>query len=84
MGVTGPQEVVEYARFLGIDPLREPHLLSIAQEGLVAPLPDGWTEHEDDSGNVYYHQVSPPPWHARIHCTNRRASADADVFRPAE
>jgi len=50
----------------------------------VAPLPDGWTEHEDDSGNVYYHQVSPPLWRASIRCTNRRASADADVFRAAE
>jgi len=51
-------QVVEYARFLGIDPLREPHLLAIAQEGLVAPLPDGWTEFEDGEGNLYYHQAS--------------------------
>ena len=39
-------QVVEYARFLGIDPLREPHLLAIAQEGLVAPLPDVRRERE--------------------------------------
>ena len=51
----GAQDVIEYAKYLGIDPLKEPQLLPIAQEGLCAPLPDGWTEHENDEGNIYYH-----------------------------
>uniref|UniRef100_A0A0C3U4P7 WW domain-containing protein n=1 Tax=Guillardia theta (strain CCMP2712) TaxID=905079 RepID=A0A0C3U4P7_GUITC len=47
--------VIEYAKYLGVDPLREPQLLRIAQEGLVAPLPDGWSEHTNDHGEVFYH-----------------------------
>ena len=35
-------EVVDYAKFLGIDPLTEPQFLWIAREGLKAPLPEGW------------------------------------------
>jgi hypothetical protein len=55
----GPQpsteEVHDYARYIGMDPLAEPHLLWIAEEALVAPLPPGWTEHYDEQDEPYYH-----------------------------
>jgi len=54
----GASEIMEYAQYLGIDPLKEPQLLRIAEEGLQAPLPDGWSEHEDPDGNIYYHHIS--------------------------
>ena len=38
------QDVLDYARYLGIDPQHEPQLLWIAQEGFEAPLP-GRTAH---------------------------------------
>jgi centrosomal protein CEP164 len=34
--------VIEYAKFLGIDPMKEPEFLWIAREGLTAPLPEDW------------------------------------------
>ena len=36
------EEVLAYARSLGIDPVKEPYLLFIAREGIRAPLPKGW------------------------------------------
>ncbi len=44
------QVVVEYAVYLGIDVQAEGHLLWIAEEGLRAPLPDGYSEHADSDG----------------------------------
>ena len=35
-------EIHEYAREIGIDPDREPDLLWLAREGIVAPLPREW------------------------------------------
>ncbi|XP_076237979.1 centrosomal protein 164 isoform X2 [Calliopsis andreniformis] len=51
------EEVLEYARRLGIDPDAEPHLLELAREGLMAALPKGWLPclHE---GSCYYYQPS--------------------------
>jgi len=48
------QEVKDYATYLGIQP-SEPDLLWIASEGLVAPLPQGWTEHRTADANPYFH-----------------------------
>ena len=35
-------EVIDYATRIGIDPKCEPHLLFLAREGLMKPLPDHW------------------------------------------
>eukprot|EP00505_MAST-04D_sp_SCG-Rhode-Island_P001095 Stramenopile-MAST_4_protein_1095 len=50
-------EVIEFAKYLGIDPNKESSLLWIAQEAIKAPLPDGWTDHTDESGNVYFYNT---------------------------
>lgn len=46
---------MEYAKYLGIDPIREKDLLYIAKEGLKAPLPSDWKPIQDQHGDVYYH-----------------------------
>eukprot|EP01052_Picozoa_sp_SAG31_P072711 SAG31_NODE_31700_length_365_cov_0.774436_1_plen_92_part_01 len=38
------QHIIEYARYIGIDPATEAPLMWIAQEGCDAPLPKGWGE----------------------------------------
>jgi hypothetical protein len=48
------QVVVEYAVYLGIDVHAEGHLLWIAEEGLRAPLPPGFSEHADADGTPYF------------------------------
>ena len=35
-------EIFEYAKSIGIDPIKERDLLFIAREGMVAPLPPNW------------------------------------------
>ena len=35
-------EIVEYAEYLGLDPVDDRDLLYIAKEGLKAPLPQNW------------------------------------------
>lgn len=35
-------ELLEFAKVIGIDPDKEPELLWIAREGIVAPLPEEW------------------------------------------
>ncbi|XP_014778138.1 centrosomal protein of 164 kDa isoform X2 [Octopus bimaculoides] len=48
-------EILEYARTIDIDPETEPHLMWIAQEGILAHLPDDWRVCEDlTSGHIYY------------------------------
>jgi centrosomal protein CEP164 len=39
-------------QFLGLDLEVDTDLMWIAVEGLSAPLPDGWSEHVDDKGNL--------------------------------
>ena len=46
--------MVEYAVYLGLDPQAEGHLLWIAEEGLRAALPAGWTEHLDSDGTPFF------------------------------
>ena len=48
-------EIIEFAKYLGIDPSSESSLLWIAQEAIQAPLPAGWSDHTDDNGNVYFY-----------------------------
>eukprot|EP00747_Dinoflagellata_sp_TGD_P192589 gnl/TRDRNA2_/TRDRNA2_57648_c0_seq1.p1 gnl/TRDRNA2_/TRDRNA2_57648_c0~~gnl/TRDRNA2_/TRDRNA2_57648_c0_seq1.p1 ORF type:complete len:631 (-),score=137.39 gnl/TRDRNA2_/TRDRNA2_57648_c0_seq1:50-1864(-) len=53
--VPSEEEVREYAEFLGVDPDTEPHLLWIAREGVVAPVPAPWKAcQEEDGADVYY------------------------------
>ncbi len=48
------EEVVDMARYLGIDVKKEQALLWIARQAVVAPLPSGWAEKEDDDGATFY------------------------------
>ena len=48
------EEIVEYAVYLGMDPVEDKDLLYIAQWALTAPLPEGWSEHVDQEGNEFY------------------------------
>ncbi|XP_011876323.1 PREDICTED: centrosomal protein of 164 kDa-like isoform X2 [Vollenhovia emeryi] len=53
------EELLDYARRLGIDPDAEPHLLDLAREGLMAALPKGWSPcFHEASGAWYYYQES--------------------------
>ncbi|KAI8930151.1 hypothetical protein BC831DRAFT_508600 [Entophlyctis helioformis] len=47
-------EIIEYAKFLGMDPDKEKHLLWIARDSLKAPLPSDWKPCQTDDGNIYY------------------------------
>nr|KAJ3422949.1 WD repeat-containing protein 92 [Polyrhizophydium stewartii] len=48
------EEILEYAKFLGMDPDKEKHLLWIARESLKAPLPEDWKPCQTEDGNIYY------------------------------
>ncbi|KAL5020531.1 hypothetical protein ScPMuIL_003423 [Solemya velum] len=50
-------EIEEYAQFIGIDPVTEPHLLWLAREGLNARLPENWRACLDSDHNVFYQNV---------------------------
>ncbi|XP_065055604.1 centrosomal protein of 164 kDa-like isoform X1 [Rhopilema esculentum] len=52
------QEIYEYATVIGIDPDREPDLLWIARQGIVAPLPPDWKPCQDENGQIYYFNFS--------------------------
>ncbi|XP_026137236.1 centrosomal protein of 164 kDa-like [Carassius auratus] len=56
--IPSEQEIHEYAVEIGIDPEREPELLWLAREGMVAPLPTEWKPCQDVSGEVYYFNFS--------------------------
>jgi len=48
------EEVVEYAQWLGMDPIKDRHLFYIAREGLKAPLPEPWKPCRTHDGEIYY------------------------------
>ncbi|KAI9088497.1 hypothetical protein DFS34DRAFT_640534 [Phlyctochytrium arcticum] len=48
------EEVVDYAKFLGMDAEKDKHLFWIARESLKAPLPANWKPCQTDDGNIYY------------------------------
>ncbi|XP_069732483.1 centrosomal protein of 164 kDa isoform X2 [Phaenicophaeus curvirostris] len=52
--VPSEQEVLDYAQGIGIDPEKEPELLWLAREGIMAVLPPEWKPCEDVTGEVYY------------------------------
>jgi len=53
-----PEDVLEYAVYLGMDPTEDADLLWIAEEALTAGEPDGWTEQMDPNGNLYYYNAT--------------------------
>mmetsp|Transcript_32817 Transcript_32817/g.84751 ORF Transcript_32817/g.84751 Transcript_32817/m.84751 type:complete len:598 (-) Transcript_32817:1895-3688(-) len=48
------QEVIQMARYLGIDPAIDRDFLWIAEEALKATLPPAWGEYRDEQGNIFY------------------------------
>ncbi|XP_071635839.1 uncharacterized protein Cep164 isoform X2 [Temnothorax longispinosus] len=53
------EELLDYAKRLGIDPDAEPHLLDLAREGLMAALPKGWSPCFHEASDAwYYYQAS--------------------------
>jgi len=48
------QEIIEYAKFLGMDTDKERDLFWIAREGLKAPLPTPWKPCQTKEGEIYY------------------------------
>lgn len=49
-----PQEITEYAEWLGMDPAQDQDLYWIARDGLKAPLPAAWKPCQSGDGNVFY------------------------------
>eukprot|EP01043_Picozoa_sp_COSAG02_P049317 COSAG02_NODE_4939_length_4810_cov_2.026746_4_plen_400_part_01 len=48
--------LLQFARYLGMDPVEDQALLWIAKEAMLAPLPDGWAEVTDSAtGDTFYH-----------------------------
>lgn len=47
-----PEDVLEYAVYLGMEPTEDTDLLWIAEEALTAGEPEGWTEQMDPNGNL--------------------------------
>lgn len=47
-------EILEYAKFLGMDLQKDRDLFYIAKEGLKAPLPEPWKPCQTRDGEIYY------------------------------
>ncbi|XP_078195680.1 centrosomal protein of 164 kDa isoform X20 [Callithrix jacchus] len=52
--IPSEQEILEFAREIGIDPIKEPELMWLAREGIVAPLPVEWKPCQHVTGDIYY------------------------------
>ena len=50
-----PEEVEEYAKYLGMDMQQDTKLFYIAKEGLKAPLPGPWKPCKSPGGQIYYY-----------------------------
>jgi len=50
-----PEEVEEYAKYLGMDMQHDTKLFYIAKEGLKAPLPGPWKPCKSPGGQIYYY-----------------------------
>lgn len=48
------EEILEYAEFLGMDPVKDKKYLFLAEEGLKAPLPQEWKPCQNKKGDIYY------------------------------
>ena len=49
------KEIMEFAEYLGMDPVEDGDLLWIAEQARNAPLPAPWSEHQGEDGNTYYY-----------------------------
>eukprot|EP00741_Cyanophora_paradoxa_P014318 tig00020780_g13809.t1 len=49
------EEMMEFARHLGIDPETEGHLMHLALEAWEAPVPEPWLEIDDGQGRIYFY-----------------------------
>ena len=49
------EELIEYAEYVGIDLETEPHLIYLAEEGLLAKLPSGWKLCRNKTGDFIYY-----------------------------
>jgi centrosomal protein CEP164 len=47
-------EILEYAKYLGMDLNLDRDLFYVAKEGLKAPLPDSWKPCKSPRGQIYY------------------------------
>ncbi|EKX46884.1 hypothetical protein GUITHDRAFT_70094 [Guillardia theta CCMP2712] len=47
-------EILEYAKWLGMDPDEDKALFWIAREGLKAPLPENWKPCKTGDDEIYY------------------------------
>ncbi|KAJ3235604.1 hypothetical protein HDU81_000304 [Chytriomyces hyalinus] len=47
-------EIIEYAKFIGMDVTRDQHLFWIARESLKAPLPKEWKPCKSANGDIYF------------------------------
>jgi len=52
--IPSDEEIIEYAEFLGIDVDREPWLMWIAREGVVAPVPPPWKACTQTGDDLFY------------------------------
>ena len=47
-------EILEYAKYLGMDIKKDKKYFNIAKEGLKAPLPNMWKPYKNSKGDIYY------------------------------
>lgn len=58
LGLRAPaDELLAYARYLGMDPQRDWQLLWIADEALATPAPPGWEQQLDPTGGTFFQNV---------------------------
>ena len=53
-----PEEIEDYAKYLGMDLQEDKHLFWVAREGLKAPLPSEWKPCQSPDGELYYFNFS--------------------------
>jgi hypothetical protein len=51
-------DILEYAKFLGMDPSKDNKYVYLAKEGLKAPLPEPWKPYKNSKGHISYINVS--------------------------
>lgn len=47
-------EILEYAKYIGMDPKEDQDLMDIARQGICAPLPEPWKPCQTGKGEIYY------------------------------
>eukprot|EP00741_Cyanophora_paradoxa_P001370 tig00000480_g1326.t1 len=86
------KEILEFAKYLGINPIYEADLLWVAEEALDAELPEGWTEHCDEDGNVFFARDGQSQWEHPMDAHYRqmvkelradKAKREAEKYGPA-